>query len=125
MLYGRGRDVPSPFHDTDRRPITSGRLRGGNTDPINPSLWRGKDLISKNRERREREAVSPHRRFIVFRVAVATAETSRRYWTAEGVADGLGTSLRPSLRGWRFCRASEMTIQPRRSQAPRAFGALG
>jgi len=30
-------------------------------------------------------------------MVVAAAETSRRYSPAEGVVDGLGTSLRPSL----------------------------
>src|SRR5436309_15521843 len=35
---------------------------------------------------------------MVVREAVAAAETSRRYRPAEGVVDGLGTSLRPSRR---------------------------
>jgi hypothetical protein len=34
---------------------------------------------------------------VVVREIVAAAETSRRYGSAEGVVDGLGTSLRPSL----------------------------
>jgi len=64
-----------------------------------------------------REGVSPRRRFIVFRVVVAAAETSRRNGTAEGVVDGLGTSLRPSLRGWRFRRTlQEPARQQRRTR---------
>src|SRR5437763_1592072 len=41
----RGRDVPSPFHDSLGRPTPSGRLRGGNPGPINPNPWRGRDLV--------------------------------------------------------------------------------
>jgi hypothetical protein len=54
----RGRDVPSPFHETHGRPTPSGRLRGGNPGRINPNPWRGRELVlSGENERRYRPVV--------------------------------------------------------------------
>ena len=99
-------DVPSPFHANDRRPTPSGRLRGGKPGPINPNPCRGKDLLSANRNAETEGWYRRRRRLIVSRMVIAAAETSRRYWTAEGVVDGLGTSLHPPLKVGVSVRAS-------------------